>query len=240
LRASNLLKWLALAAAIAVVAFFGRGVAFRLPEFAAWVESLGVWGPAAFIVGYGVAAVVLAPAFLLTIAAGAIWGLRSGVLYVMVGATLGAVLAFTASRYLVRRFVEHYVLAHPRLAAIDRAVEAEGARLVFLLRLSPVVSYVLLNYVLGISRVRFRDYFAGSIGMLPTVTAYVYAGRVAGDLASVAGGAALPRGPLWLTTVILGLAATVVATVLVARASKRAVDEAVRAQLSVDGHDDLP
>ena len=66
-----------------------------------------------------------------------------------------------------------------------------------LLRLSPVVSYVLLNYVLGISRVRFRDYLLGSIGMLPTVVAYVYAGKVAGDVASLAGGAAAPRGPLW-------------------------------------------
>lgn len=239
MRASSLLKWTAIATAVAAVAIFGRGVAYRLPEFAAWVKSLGVWGPAAFIAGYGVAAVVFAPAFLFTIAAGAIWGVGLGVTYVMAGATLGAVLAFVAARYLVRRFVEHYVVAHPRLAAIDRAVEAEGARLVFLLRLSPVVSYVLLNYVLGISRVRFRDYVAGSIGMLPTITAYVYAGRVAGDLASVAGGAAMPRGPLWMITVGLGLVATVVATILVARASKRAVDEAVRAQLSVDNHHDV-
>jgi hypothetical protein len=62
---------------------------------------------------------------------------------------------------------------------------------------------------------------------------------VAGDLASVAGGAGMPRGPLWLTTVVLGLVATVVATILVARASKRAVDDAVRARLSVDGDHDV-
>jgi uncharacterized membrane protein YdjX (TVP38/TMEM64 family) len=142
----------------------------------------------------------------------------------MAGATLGSVLAFYASRYFVRGFVEHYVAAHPRLAAIDRAVEAEGLRLVFLLRLSPVVSYVLLNYVLGISRVRFRDYLGGSIGMLPTVTAYVYAGKIAGDLAHVAGGAAAPRGPLWYTSLVLGLAATAAATALVARAARRAVE----------------
>ena len=197
MRASSLLKLVVLAAGVLAIAWFGRGFAQRLPEFVTWVRSLGVWGPVAFIAGYGVAAVVLAPAFLLTIAAGAIWGVRLGIVYVTVGATLGAILAFVAARYFVRGLVEHYVVRHPRLAAIDRAVEAEGFRLVFLLRLSPVVSYVLLNYVLGISRVRFREYVAGTMGMLPTIIAYVYAGRVAGDLASIAGGAATQRGPLW-------------------------------------------
>lgn len=203
--------------------FFGRGFAARLPEFAVWVKSLGVWGPVAFIAGYGLAALVMAPAFLLTVSAGAIWGLRLGVLYVMIGATLGSVLAFFASRYLVRQYVERFVLRHPRLAAIDRAVEIEGFRLMFLLRLSPVVAYVLLNYVLGISRVRFRDYAAASIGMLPTVTAYVYAGKIVGDVASVAGGAAVPRGPLWYALIGFGLVGTIVATVMIARVARNAV-----------------
>jgi uncharacterized membrane protein YdjX (TVP38/TMEM64 family) len=186
------------------------------------VKSLGLWGPVAFIAGYGIAAVVLAPAFLLTVTAGAIWGM-TGVIYVMLGATLGAVLAFFSGRYFVRQFVERYVHRHPRLAAIDRAVEIEGFRLVFLLRLSPIIAYVLLNYVLGISRVRFRDYFAGSIGMLPTVTAYVYAGKVIGDVASIAGGAATPRGPLWYAAITIGLVATFVASLLIARAAARQV-----------------
>jgi len=218
----KLLRWTLIFVAIAALLYFGRGVAGRLPEFAAWVKSLGFWGPAAFILGYGVAAVVLAPAFLLTVTAGAIWGM-AGVVYVMLGATLGAVLAFLTARYFVRRFVEQYVSRHPKLAAIDRAVETEGLRLVFLLRLSPIVAYVLLNYVLGISRVRFRDYLAGSIGMLPTVIAYVYAGKVIGDVASLAGGAATPRGPLSYTAVIVGLAAAIAASVLVARAAGRAI-----------------
>ena len=197
-------------------------MAARLPEFAVWVKSLGFWGPVAFIVGYGIAAVVLAPAFLLTVTAGAIWGM-TGVIYVMLGATLGAVLAFYSGRYFVRQFVERYVQRHPRLAAIDRAVEVEGFRLVLLLRMSPIVSYVLLNYVLGISRVRFREYLAGSIGMLPTATAYVYAGKVIGDVASIAGGAATPRGPLWYAAITVGLIATIVASLLIARAAARQV-----------------
>jgi uncharacterized membrane protein YdjX (TVP38/TMEM64 family) len=205
-----------------VLLYVGRGVPSAVPAFAQWVKTLGIWGPLAFIAGYGVAALVFAPAFLLTVMAGAIWGM-TGVIYVMLGATLGAVLAFFSGRYFVRQYVERYVNRHPRLAAIDRAVEIEGLRLVLLLRLSPIVSYVLLNYVLGISRVRFRDYLGGSIGMLPTVTAYVYVGKVIGDVASLAGGAAVPRGPLWYTAVIGGLVLTIVASVFVARAASRQV-----------------
>jgi uncharacterized membrane protein YdjX (TVP38/TMEM64 family) len=217
-------KWLVLAAIGLAVVLLGREVASQLPTFARSVQELGFWGPVVFVLGYAVAALVLAPAFLLTIAAGAIWGLRLGVIYVFCGATLGAVLAFLSGRYFVRRFVERYVNTHPRLAAIDRAVEGEGLSLVFLLRLSPVVSYVLLNYILGITRLKLRDYLVGMAGMLPTITAYVYAGKVAGDVASIASGASAPKGPLWYTVLTLGLAATVAVTVTIGRIARRAVD----------------
>ncbi len=234
-RGTLLVKVLALVLPLAVLLLFGREAAARLPTFAAWVQSLGVWGPLAFVAGYGLAAVLLIPAVLLTISGGALFGFRRGVIYVSLGAALGALLAFLAARYVVRRFVEAYVMRHPRLAAIDRAVEAEGARLVFLLRLSPIVPFVLLNYVLGISRIRLRDYLLGTAGMLPAVAAYVYAGKVAGDLASLAAGAASPRGPAYYVLMTVGLAATVLATVLITRAAARAVE--ARADPAVARHE---
>jgi len=217
--------WLIIVVALGIAfLLFGREAALRLPTFAAWVQSLGVWGPLAFVVGYGIAAVLLIPAVLLTLAGGALFGFRRGVVYVALGATLGATLAFFTARYLVRQFVEAHVNRHPRLAAIDRAVESEGARLVFLLRLSPIVPFVFLNYVLGVSRIRFRDYIAGTAGMLPAVAAYVYAGKFAGDLATLATGAATPRGPTYFWLMAVGLAATVMATVLITRAAARAIE----------------
>ena len=210
--------------AIAAVLIFGREAAMRLPHFAAWVQALGPWGPLAFVGGYTAASVFLLPVVLLTIASGALWGFALGVLYSMIGAAAGSTCAFFAARYLVRRFVETYVTRHPRLAAIDRAVEAEGTRLVFLLRMSPLVPFILLNYVLGISRIRFADYSAGLIGMTPIVAMYVYAGKVAGDLAALAAGAATPRGAMYYAVATCGLLATVAATVLVTRAAKRAIE----------------
>jgi uncharacterized membrane protein YdjX (TVP38/TMEM64 family) len=220
----------ALVAALALLVgllLFGREAAARVPAFVAWVRALGFWGPAAFILAYGIAAVLLFPAVLLTLAGGALWGVGLGTVYVMLGAALGSTMAFFASRYLVRGFVQRYVDHHPKLAAIDRAVEIEGLRLVFLLRLSPVVPFIFLNYVLGISRVRYRDFIGGLFGMIPAAVMYVYAGKVAGDLASLASGAAMPRGPAYYTLIALGLGATILATVLITRAAQRAVQQKV-------------
>jgi uncharacterized membrane protein YdjX (TVP38/TMEM64 family) len=224
-RLGLLLKVLLPLAVVAAFLLFGREAAARLPSFAAWVQSLGVWGPLAFVVGYGIASLLLMPVVLLTLSGGALWGFRRGVAYVALGATFGAALAFFAARYLVRGLVEGYVARYPRLMAIDRAVESEGARLVFLLRMSPIVPFVFLNYVLGISRVSLRDYMLGLAGMLPLIAAYVYAGKVAGDVASLLAGAATPRGATYYSLLTLGLIATVVATVLITRAAARAVEK---------------
>ena len=194
-------------------------------DFARWVQSLGALGPLAFIAGYTLVTVAVMPAFLLTLAAGAIWGFWFGLLFAFTGAVSGATCAFLAARHGLRRHVERYVNRHPRLIAIDRAVEKEGARLVFLLRLSPAVPFVLLNYVLGVSRIPLRAHLLGLLGMIPTAAMYVYMGKVAGDLTALATGAATPRGAAYYVLLAFGLAATVLATVLVTRAAKRALND---------------
>jgi uncharacterized membrane protein YdjX (TVP38/TMEM64 family) len=196
-------------------------------DFAEWVQSLGPWGPLAFVAGYAVVTVAIMPAFLLTIAAGALWGFWMGVLVAMSGAATGATCAFLGARHVLRRYVERYVNQRPMLLAIDRAVEHEGARLVFLLRLSPAVPFVLLNYVLGVSRITLRDHFIGLFGMIPTAAMYVYVGKVAGDLTALATGAAPPKGTTYYALMTLGLMATVAATVLVTRAARRALQDAL-------------
>src|SRR5439155_1410723 len=101
-------------------------------------------------------------------------------------ATLGASAAFLVGRYLARAAVERRIAANPRFAAIDRAVGAEGRKIVFLLRLSPVFPFNLLNYALGLTRVRFADFFLASVGMLPGTVLYVYSGKLIGDVTGLA------------------------------------------------------
>ena len=190
------------------------------------MNGLGVWGPIVFILGYTVAAVAFVPGSLLTLAAGAIFGLAQGVIYVFIAAVLGSAAAFLVSRYLARAAIERRLANNPRFAAIDRAVGAQGRKIVFLLRLSPVFPFNLLNYGLGLTNVRFADYVVASVGMLPGTLLYVYYGKLAGDVAALAGGAAPEKGAGYYAVLILGLMATVVVTTLVTRTARRALKEA--------------
>ena len=214
------------AGAIAALVVLGRAAGAYLPRFAAWVDGLGVWGPIAFVLGYAVATVAFVPGSLLTLAAGAIFGLARGALYVFVAAVLGSAAAFLVARHLARRAVEARLAGNPRFAAIDRAVGAEGRKIVFLLRLSPVFPFNLLNYALGLTRVRFTDYLIGALGMIPGTLLYVYYGKLAGDVAALAGGAPVEKGAAYWMVLVLGLVATVVVTTLVTRTARRALREA--------------
>jgi uncharacterized membrane protein YdjX (TVP38/TMEM64 family) len=86
---------------------------------------------------------------------------------------------------------------------------------------------VLLNYALGLSRIRLVDYVAASIGMLPVVAMYVYTGKLAGDLATLASGSVQPRGPLYYAMIGLGFVSTVGVTILVTRIAKRAIEHEI-------------
>ncbi len=212
---------------VAGLYFLGTRAGAAVPRFAAWVQGLGIWGPVVFILGYAIATVAFVPGLLLTLAAGAIFGLWRGTAYVMVGATLGAALAFLVARYAARRAIERRLEGNERFAAIDRAVAKEGRKIVFLLRLSPVFPFNLLNYALGLTRVRFGDYLVASIGMLPGTLLYVYSGKLAGDVAALAGGAApVERDWKYWTLIGAGLVATVAVTAVVTRTARRALKEA--------------
>jgi uncharacterized membrane protein YdjX (TVP38/TMEM64 family) len=213
-------------AALAALVLLGRVAGGYLPRFAAWVESAGAWGPALFILGYAVAVVGFAPGSLLTLAAGAIFGLWRGVAFVFVAAVLGSSAAFLVARYLARGAVERRLAGNPRFAAIDRAIGAQGRRIVFLLRLSPVFPFNLLNYALGLTRVRLADYLVASVGMVPGTFLYVYSGKLAGDVAALAGGAPVPRDAGYWAVLALGLVATVAVTAVVTRIARRALREA--------------
>jgi uncharacterized membrane protein YdjX (TVP38/TMEM64 family) len=212
--------------AIIAVVLVARNLGGYIPQFAVWVNGLGIWGPIVFILGYAVAAVAFLPGSLLTLVAGAIFGLGAGVVYVFIAATLGASAAFLVSRYVARRAVESRLAGNPQLAAIDKAVGGQGRKIVFLLRLSPLFPFNLLNYALGLTNVRFFDYFIASIGMLPGTVLYVYYGKLAGDVAALAGGVAVEKDAAYYGVLGVGLVATVVVTTIVTRIARRALREA--------------
>jgi uncharacterized membrane protein YdjX (TVP38/TMEM64 family) len=227
-RRGKILAYAAVAAVALFLLFKLGGAAGRyVPAFAQWVARLGIWGPLVFILGYAVATVAFIPGSLLTLAAGAIFGLVRGTLYTFAGATLGAAAAFLVARYVARGAIEKKIAGNPRFDAIDRAVSKEGFKIVALLRLSPVFPFNLLNYSLGLTRVRFLDYLLASVAMLPGTLLYVYDGKAAGSLAAVAGGTKVAKGTEYWGSLGIGLLATLVVTTFITRLARRALAQQI-------------
>lgn len=212
---------------VALLIWLGREGGAYIPRFSEWVHRLGPWGPVAFILGYAVATVAFIPGSLLTLAAGAIFGLLGGTLYVFIGATLGASGAFLIARYVARSAIEAKLEERPKFRSIDRAIARQGLKIVALLRLSPIFPFNLLNYALGLTRVRFLDYLIACAAMLPGTFLYVYYGKAIGSLAALAAGAHVEKGTGYWTVFALGLAATAVVTALITRVARRALNQEV-------------
>jgi uncharacterized membrane protein YdjX (TVP38/TMEM64 family) len=226
LNRSTATRALLAVAGIATLAVLARRAGAHVPAFAAWVDGLGAWGPLVFMLGYAVAVIGLAPAAFLTLAAGAIFGLIRGTVYVFIAAVTGSIGAFLVARYFARGAIERRLAGNPRFAAIDRAVGAQGLRIVFLLRLSPAFPFSLLNYALGLTRVRLADYALASFGMIPGTILYVYYGKIAGDVAALGAGQSPGRGAGYYALLAIGLAATLLVTLLITRIARRALREA--------------
>lgn len=224
---ARLFKPLAAVVALAVLVVAGRQLGSYIPTFAGWVTSLGFWGPLVFIGGYAVATVAFIPGSLLTLAAGAIFGLVRGTLFAIAGSTLGAIGAFLVARYGARTWVEKKLETKPRFRSIDKAVEQEGRKIVFLLRLSPIFPFNLLNYALGLTKVRLRDYAIACLGMIPGTFLYVYYGKALGSLAAVAGGGEVERDAGYWIVLGLGLFATLLVTTIVTRIARKALSTEV-------------
>ncbi len=217
--------------AIAVVAItalvvLGRLAGDTVPALAEWVDELGAWGPVGFVLAYAVAVIALVPGTLLTLAGGAIFGLFRGTIYVFIAAVIGSSGAFLVARYLARGVVERRLGRSERFANLDRRIGEQGLKIVFLLRLSPVFPFSLLNYAIGLTRISFRNYLLSSLGMLPATVLYVYYGKLAGDVAALAGGVAPERDAAYYAILAIGLAATIAVTALVTRIARRALAEA--------------
>lgn len=142
-------------------------------------SGTGLLGGVAFALGYAVLSLLPLPATVFTIAAGAVFGMGRGVPIVVLGASLGAFAAFFLGRLLGRDAVQH--LTGGRLATLDRFLSRRGFWAVLVARLTPVVPFLALNYLSGLTAVRPSHYLAATvIGIVPGTVAYVAVGAYGG------------------------------------------------------------
>jgi len=221
---------LALLVAAIVAAGLGMPLSRWLVDGAAWAENHRYAAGALFVVAYAAAAVLAVPGTILTLAAGFVFGVTFGAALVSGGSVLGAIAAFLLGRFLTRSWVAARVERSARLRALVAVTRDDGFAIVLLARLSPLLPYNLLNYLFGLTAVRFRDYVLASwLGMLPATVLYVYIGSLTKTVAALAGGnlnVDWPRRVL----LVAGFIATVGLTALIARRATREL----RDRLAVD------
>lgn len=211
------------------IAFLGVWIALGrflpLPKLLEWVRAQGPWAPALYILLYVIACVCFLPGSLLTLGAGILFGPVLGTLWTSIASTLGATTSFLIGRFAARDWLQQKLARHPRFAAIDAAIGREGWKIVGLLRLSPAFPFSLLNYALGLTRVRLRDYVLASwIGMLPATALYVYIGSLIGEALLSGQPSQRSRTPAEWALFGVGFAATALVTLQVTRIARSALN----------------
>ncbi|MBE9504716.1 MAG: TVP38/TMEM64 family protein [Proteobacteria bacterium] len=162
----------ALVSIIAAVKLTGLDEYLDKERLQTWINSFGAWGPIVFMLIYAIAPSLFLPGLPITVVAGLAFGPFYGTLYTIIGATIGASLAFLVARYFARAQIENLVSG--KLKAIDEGVEKKGWIFVAITRLIPLFPFNLLNYAFGLTKVKFSHFVIASfIFMLPGTAAYV-------------------------------------------------------------------
>jgi uncharacterized membrane protein YdjX (TVP38/TMEM64 family) len=210
-------KWIAAAGTLLAAALASSFLPLYdwAQAIADWIEELGPAGVAVFAALYILATLLLVPAWIFTVAAGALFGMVWGFALVWGAALAGATAAFLLARHALRERVKKHFARNALLKIIDKALRKEGWKVVVLLRMSPLVPFGVQNYFYGVTRLELRDFMAGSaVGMIPGELVYVFLGAT-GRAAMGEGGEAR-----W-ALLAAGIVATFIATWMIGRAARK-------------------
>lgn len=193
----------------------------------AQVKSMGPWAFVAYPLILTACNLFLLPGSVFIATAGILFGLWWGTLVVLAGNLVGAAIAFFLSRRFGRRWLEERFLSRPRWKAMDEAIAREGWKIIFFSQLHPLSPTSFLNYLYGVTRIRFRPCMLWILlGQVPGVFLYVYLGTLAGvGLRSLSKKGAVPDGgemAIWG----IGLAVTVAVSVILGRVALKVLAEA--------------
>ena len=211
-----------LAATPAMAQESAGGIQGTLQNALSWIEGLGPIAPIVFIIMYIIITVSFLPASVVTLGAGAVFGIVKGTIFVFIGAMLGATAAFLIGRYLARDWVSNKIAGNRIFKAIYDAIEKEGRKIIFLVRLSPAFPFNLLNYALGLTNVSLADYVLGTVGILPGTILYVYLGGIVGSAA-----AGREKSSAEWALLIVGLIATFAVVFIVTKVARKSLQEAL-------------
>ncbi len=206
---------------------------FDVQTLAGWIDGAGIAGPLLFMLIYVLGAIFFLPGSVLTLAGGALFGPWWGTFYNLTAATIGAIISFMIARYLASDWVEQKTGG--RMKQLKEGVESEGWQFVAFVRLVPLFPFNLLNYALGLTRIKFSHYaIATYICMLPGAIAYTYLGYVGREAAG--GGEGLIQ-KMMLALALLAIAAFI--PKFIARLRQKPMVAITELKRRLDAGDDL-
>jgi uncharacterized membrane protein YdjX (TVP38/TMEM64 family) len=189
------------------------------------VMHLGVWSAMCYPLLYAACNVLLLPGGLLSVGGGFFFGLWWGFFIVLAGNVSGAAISFVLSRWLGRRWIQHALLHNPTLRALEPAVEREGWKIILLSQLNPLFPTSLLNYLYGLTAIRFRTCILWvAIGQAPGLFLYTYIGTLGQLGLNLLLGKSHPRAIEYFVWVG-GLLISIIITFLLGRISLRLMQE---------------
>lgn len=150
------------------------------------------------------------PLSLIALAIGSVAGIKAGFLTSTAGITIGAVLAFLFSRYLIRKPLQKWIGSKVSIQNLDDSIARQSWRFILAMRLSPVAPFSVISYAFGLTKVRFRDYLIGIIGALPGLFSCVYSGSLTKDIFLITQGKYTDNGWVHISILALGLIATII------------------------------
>lgn len=200
-------KFSVILAVATVILIIGHELKLYLPDLELWIGKLGALAPLGFIALF----VVLTPFFVsvdtLCFAAGLLFSIGAGELYIIIATYLASALIFFLGRYLIKDRVIALISKHKHLVALDSAINTQPFKLMFLLRLTPL-PFALLSYALSVTQVRFWPYLAATSGILIYNCSLVYMGYTTKHLSGLVNGSVKQSGvsyPLLALGVVISL-----------------------------------
>lgn len=223
------LKWLNIIGIVLLLALVGALFYFqggsRVVSFLEWLEGLGAWAPFLFILIDMLVVVLVLPGVMFTFGAGFMFGILRGSLYVVIGSTIGATIAFLIARYLFGERATGFVLGHSKLKLVNDEFKQAGWKIVLLTRLIPFFPFKLSNYLFGLMQVSLRDFIFGVFfGIMPFTVTNVYIGSLAADLATI-GSRTASRSRMEWTIYGIGVIIAIVAVIYITHLARRALDK---------------
>ena len=172
---------------ILLFAFTPLKIVFNFALFKSFIQQYEGYVEIIFIAIYTVLTVIGIPGTILTVVGGCLFGLWHGTLISIVSATLGALFAFLAARYLLQNFAQHKFSKHKQLNKFQTAVLDRPFSFVLTTRLIPISPFNLVNYLFGLTKINWSDYTVATfVGVIPGCFAYTWIGK-SGEQAMMGG-----------------------------------------------------